>query len=231
MKRFCDRSDHRHSRPGFTLIELLVVIAIISVLVAMLLPALAKSREHMKDVRCNTNQRTIFQGVMMYAQANQDVLPAGWIDNPDPNLNNWVPYVWQYIYPDHPWKSGDATFWDRFTTGVFLCPLKPVNHSLSNGFISYGFNSHMSCKPLSKIEDASQKFLLADGGADLEDVYPGGVCFYFRPESGRIYSITYRHRYNSLVVCADGHVTRTRLGDIWTIREAYLLANDQEKLY
>jgi prepilin-type N-terminal cleavage/methylation domain-containing protein len=219
------------NKRGFTLIELLVVVAIITVLVAMLLPALAKSRERMKDVQCNTNQRTIHQGIMMYAQSNQDIMPAGWINNPDPNLNSWVPYVWQYIYPDRPWKSGDGAFWDRFTSGVFLCPLKPVNRSLANGFISYGFNLHMGYVPLAKIEDPSQKFLLADGGADLEDNLPGGLCFFFRPESGRIYSITYRHRYNSMVVCEDGHVTRTNLGDIWTIRETYLLPNDQDKLY
>jgi len=52
---------------GFTLIELLVVVAIIAVLVAILLPALALSRELAKRAMCASNQYHMVKGLYMYA--------------------------------------------------------------------------------------------------------------------------------------------------------------------
>ncbi len=62
---------------GFTLIELLVVIGIISILIAMLLPALNKARESAKRIQCASNIRQITQALLIYANENHGVFPKG----------------------------------------------------------------------------------------------------------------------------------------------------------
>jgi prepilin-type N-terminal cleavage/methylation domain-containing protein len=51
---------------GFTLIELLVVVAIISVLIAILLPALGRARQTAQEVVCMNNLRQIGVATQMY---------------------------------------------------------------------------------------------------------------------------------------------------------------------
>src|SRR6266516_476390 len=53
---------------GFTLVELLVVVGIITVLVAILLPVLAKAREHANRIACAANLRSVGQALTMYTQ-------------------------------------------------------------------------------------------------------------------------------------------------------------------
>ena len=63
---------------GFTLIELLVVISVIAVLIAMLLPALARAREVGFRVSCAANQRQSAMYSFMYAgdQRSNSLPPA-----------------------------------------------------------------------------------------------------------------------------------------------------------
>ncbi len=53
-------------RAGFTLLELLVVIGIISLMLAILLPALSKAREASKASACLSNQRQVGIAARMY---------------------------------------------------------------------------------------------------------------------------------------------------------------------
>ncbi len=70
-----DTSSFRRLLHGFTLVELLVVIGIISVLIAILLPALTKARAAALKVQCLSNVRQIVLGYRSYALDWKDRIP------------------------------------------------------------------------------------------------------------------------------------------------------------
>lgn len=60
---------------GFTLLEVLVVVGTISVLVALLMPALHKTRQSAMRLACASNMRQLGVAVQAYAAENRGVLP------------------------------------------------------------------------------------------------------------------------------------------------------------
>ncbi len=77
-----------HDERAFTLIELLVVIAVIALLVGLLLPALAASREAARSAVCLSNLRQDGIACQQYADENKGTSPA--IGQPYSAWPNWA---------------------------------------------------------------------------------------------------------------------------------------------
>ena len=74
----------KSNKNGFTLIELLVVIAIIAILAALLLPALAKSKELATGAACLNNNKQIMLSWRLFSEDFDDRLPyaSAWRSEP-----------------------------------------------------------------------------------------------------------------------------------------------------
>lgn len=82
------------SREAFTLTELLVVIATITLLFAMLFPALARTGSNSHVIQCMNNLRQMITGTLLYTGDHNDLFPP----NPD-DANSLF---------GHNWAQGNA---------------------------------------------------------------------------------------------------------------------------
>ena len=71
---FCSITGSR--RHGFTLIELLVVISIITLLIALLLPALGAAQEGARRNQCAADRRSLAQSLFVWGNDYKDRVPT-----------------------------------------------------------------------------------------------------------------------------------------------------------
>lgn len=128
-------TENRKSASGFTLVELLVVIGIIALLIAILMPALAKARRAAQAVTCGNQLKQLAMAVTFYANDNNGTLP--WSALPtNTSASQW-------------WKPSDINTsgkvrvaWNSWTEQYL--PPKPTMRVQSNG--NYSWNGQ--CHPL-----------------------------------------------------------------------------------
>lgn len=120
------------SRRGISLIEIVVALAILAFLMALLLPAIASTREAARRVQCANNLRQLGLAASNY-EANHRVLPPGVIRG-----YSWLVMLLPHVDRDDLYRRFDfsKTHYDLFGPGkvdplqqtdvsIFLCPSDP----------------------------------------------------------------------------------------------------------
>ena len=159
------------TRRGFTLIELLVVIAIIAILAAILFPVFARAREKARQSSCQSNEKQMMLGVMMYTQDYDEQFPPTYYAPAGSLALRWCDLIAPYLKNTQimkcPSDAGVAYVWGNGTG--------PSSY-MANYFMGGGGGVSMA----SVVAPAGTVYL-CDGGAYGNDA---GVAMPVNPKSG-----------------------------------------------
>jgi prepilin-type N-terminal cleavage/methylation domain-containing protein len=108
---------------GYTLVEVMIVVAIIGVLLAVAVPAWAKSRNSARVKVCISNLRQVYAAKLQWA------IEAKKIDDDIPRTTDLVPYLRGGLMPGCPI---DGTFRIRRVSKYPTCSFYPIGHTLNN---------------------------------------------------------------------------------------------------
>ena len=133
------RSTSTRRDAGFSLIEVIVVIGIIAILVALLLPTIARAREQAKTVKCLAQLRQVGVALTAYAVNNRGHFPS-W--------SNWQVYGGDASGEDDEglgWTEMLESYIGKPTSGIYQCPAFPPEAQF-NYFIGMRWVYHAAGK-------------------------------------------------------------------------------------
>ncbi|HXE52854.1 MAG TPA: DUF1559 domain-containing protein [Tepidisphaeraceae bacterium] len=211
-------SERRRDGGGFTLLELLIVIGIIALLISLLLPALARTREAARQVQCLSHLKQIAAAVASYVNDNNGAMPgsAGALDSSE----QWQPSTIDWIY----WRMGNTqasitnignggigpylhmSYSDPTTMSVLRCPSDDPNARPMGGGSPYPFSYVVNpwlapiagyplklgqVRMLAQVRDPSQKILAYEENS--QTLNDGAGNLEPPPENGQVDLLSIRH--------------------------------------
>jgi prepilin-type processing-associated H-X9-DG protein len=152
------------------LIELLVVIAIIAILAAMLLPALARSKQQAQGIKCLNNGHQLVLAWIMYASDNREALAnniggqgaiggwsQGWLTETkgNPDNTNFVLMMGGAVNGIQAQTTTIGSY--TKSPGIYQCPADPI---IASGYgvarmRSYSMDFTCGSKSATQTEDSS----------------------------------------------------------------------------
>ena len=210
---------------AFTLIELLVVISIISLLIAILIPALASARRTAQSVQCKSNMRQVLIAFSIYhGDFNETFPPTSyskvgttgfgtltWADLLKNNLGSHTPDI----------TTTNLTNGSTDVPKVFQCPTLDASVQTYTRWIGTGYNNHgLSPKgdnttgsvlggfwagwwvSLSKVTSPSEILVTADS----EKLFGTTIRGFLQLDPAYGGYLAFRHLESLNASYADGHV-------------------------
>jgi len=192
------------NKRAFSLIELLVVISIITLLLAILLPALPRVMDAGRRTACAANLRGVGQAVEMYKGDFNELMPLG----------TYMPRPWlNFLDDDGSWPitfNESISNYFEIDSKAWRCPGDTAVHRITytddNGTEQIGGSSYMYVSALGgrRIEDSFfySRLNLPITKIPVAHDFDGNT---YETQDGRLIPVDFFHSTRNLVF-GDGHV-------------------------
>lgn len=170
---------HEVWRGGFSLIELLVVIAVMSILMALLLPALMNAKRTAHSIRCMNDQRTVSTAMQYYSQENDDYILPYYGPGYTYVAGGWA--AWWYMllldgaYTNYGMTVVGGNYIKMSTAKVIMLDMPPAKNRVFPSYADIGYGmftkGYSAPRKMPQIVKPSRSIWLGDSATKTDYTY------------------------------------------------------------